>query len=100
MRGANQSERRISRDAVSPSGGRAAYGILHLIMRHIYLLMAIVGVCFVAAGQAAKQQPLAKPPATPAQQQHLSDEELMAKTAQAAISGRQNLSVCGPEAGQ
>jgi hypothetical protein len=70
-------------------------------MRHIYLRMAIVGVCLVAAGQPAKQQPLAKPPAaTPAQQQHLSDEELMAKTAQATINGRQNLSVCGPEAGQ
>jgi hypothetical protein len=95
MRGANQSERRISRVTFR---GRAAYGILHFIMRHIYLLMAIVGVCFVAAGQAAKQQPLAKPPATPAQQQRLSDEELMAKTAQATINGRQV--AYAPEAGR
>jgi hypothetical protein len=70
----------------------AAYGILHFIVRHIYLLMAIVGVCSVAAGQAAKQQPLAKPPAAaPAQQQHPSDEEVMAKAALATINGRQNL---------
>jgi hypothetical protein len=72
-----------------PSGARAAYGILQFIMRHIYLLIiAILGVCFVAAGQAAKQQPKPRTPAsaaTPAQPQPPSDEELMAKTAQATI---------------
>ncbi len=68
-------------------------------MRHIYLLMAIVDVCFVAARQAAKQQPLAKPPAAdPAQQQHVSDEELTAKTAQDTINNRQV--AYAPEAGR
>jgi len=48
--------------------------------------MAILGVCLPAAGQAAKQQPKAKPPgAAPAQPQPPSDEELMQKTAQATI---------------
>lgn len=57
-------------------------------MRHTYVLMAILGVCFAAAGQPEKQQPKPKPPAaaaTPAQPQAPSDEELMAKTAQATI---------------
>jgi hypothetical protein len=57
-------------------------------MRHTYLFIAILGVCFAAAGQAAKQQPKPKPPAaaaSPAQPQPPSDEELMAKTAQATI---------------
>ena len=58
-------------------------------MRHTYLFtIAILGVCFVAAGQAAKQQPKPKPPApaaTPAQPQPPSDEELMKKIAQATI---------------
>ena len=57
-------------------------------MRHLYLLIAALGVCFAAfGGQAAKQQPKPKPPAaaTPAQPQPPSDEELMAKTAQATI---------------
>jgi hypothetical protein len=57
-------------------------------MRHTYVLIAILGVCFAASGQAAKQQPKPKPPAasaTPAQPQRPSDEELMAKTAQATI---------------
>ena len=70
---------------------RAAYGILQFIMRHTYLLIAILGVCFVAAGQAAKQQPKPKTPAsaaTPAQPQPPSDEELMAKNpAQREIVG-------------
>jgi hypothetical protein len=48
--------------------------------------MAILGVCLLAAGQAAKQQPKAKPSATaPAQSQPPTDEELMKKTAQATI---------------
>jgi hypothetical protein len=67
---------------------RAAYGILQFIMRHTYLLIAILGVCFAAAGQAAKQQPKPKPPAAaaaPAQPQPPSDEELMKKTAEATI---------------
>ena len=57
-------------------------------MRHTYLLIAALGVCFAASGQAAKQQPKPKPPAaaaTPGQPQRPSDEELMAKTAQATI---------------
>ena len=58
-------------------------------MRHTYLFtIAILGVCFVAAGQAVKQQPKPKTPAsasTPAQPQPPSDEEQMAKTAQATI---------------
>jgi hypothetical protein len=55
-------------------------------MRHFFVLIAILAVCFVAAGQATKQQPQAKPPATaPAQQQGSSDEELLKKTAQATI---------------
>jgi hypothetical protein len=86
MPGANKSARRIQRGA-SSSGARAAYGILQFIMRHTYVLIAILGVCFAAAGQAAKQQP--KPPAaaaaSPAQPQPPSDEELMAKTAEATI---------------
>jgi hypothetical protein len=71
------------------NAARAAYGILQFIMRHTYLLiMAILGVCFVAAGQAAKQQAKPKPPvasASPAKPQPPSDEELMAKTARATI---------------
>jgi hypothetical protein len=58
-------------------------------MRHTYLLIAILGVCIAAAGQAAKQPAKPKPPAsaaTPAKPQHPSDEELMAKTAQATIN--------------
>lgn len=57
-------------------------------MRHFYVLIAILGVCLVMAGQAAKQQPKPKPPAaaTPAQPQPPSDEELMAKTAEATIN--------------
>lgn len=72
---------------VLPSEARGSYGILQFIMRHAYLFIAILGVCLVAAGQAAKQQPKPKPPAaaaSPAQPQP-SDEELMAKTAQATI---------------
>ncbi|MBZ5489942.1 MAG: hypothetical protein LAO76_03305 [Acidobacteriia bacterium] len=56
-------------------------------MRHTYLLIAILGVCFAAAGQAAKQQK-PRPPAaaaTPAKPQQPSDEELMKKTAEATI---------------
>jgi hypothetical protein len=71
------------------SAARAAYGILQFIMRHTYLLIAILGVCFVAGGQAAKQPAKPKPPAsaaTPAQPQRPSDEELMAKAAQATIN--------------
>jgi hypothetical protein len=65
----------------------APYGILHFIMRHIYPLIVILGVCLAATGQAAKQQPKAKPPAatTPAQPHRPTDEELMAKTAEATI---------------
>ena len=56
-------------------------------MRHTYVLIAILGVCLAAAGQAAKQQPKPKTPArcSPAKPQPPSDEELMAKTAQATI---------------
>jgi len=39
----------------------AAYGILQFIMRHTYVLMATLGVCLLAAAQAAKQPPKAKP---------------------------------------
>jgi hypothetical protein len=70
------------------SEARGSYGILQFIMRHAYLFIAILGVCFAAAGQAAKQQPKPKPPAaaaSPAQPQPPSDEELMVKTAQATI---------------
>jgi hypothetical protein len=64
----------------------AAYDILQFIMRHTYLLIAILGVCLAAPGQAAKQQAKPKPTApAPAQPQPPSDEELMAKTAQATI---------------
>jgi len=64
----------------------AAYGILQFIMRHTYVLMAILGVCLLATAQAAKQQPKAPAPAAaPAQPQPPSDEELMKKTAQATI---------------
>jgi hypothetical protein len=56
-------------------------------MRHTYVLIAILGVCLAAAGQAAKQQAKPKPPASAAaQSQSPSDEELMAKTAQATIN--------------
>jgi len=58
-------------------------------MRHTYVLMAILGVFLAAAGQAAKQQPKPKPPAaaaSAAQLQTPSDEELMAKAAQATIN--------------
>jgi hypothetical protein len=56
-------------------------------MRHTYLLIAILGVCLAAAGQAAKQPAKPKPPAaaTPAQPQPFSDNELMTKIAQATI---------------
>lgn len=68
------------------SVARAAYGILQFIMRHTYLLIAILGVCFVAGGQAAKQPAKPTPPASAkAQPQPPSDEELMAKAAQATI---------------
>ena len=63
---------------------RAAYGILQFIMRHTYVLMAILGVWLAAAGQAAKQPP--KPAPAVAQPQPPSDEELMTKTAQATIN--------------
>lgn len=65
----------------------AAYGILQFIMRHSYLFIAILGVCLVMAGQAAKQSPKPKPPAaaTPAQPQPPSDEERMERAAQATI---------------
>jgi len=64
----------------------AAYGILQFIMRHTYVLMATLGVCLLAAAQAAKQPPKAKPNvAAPAQPQPPSDEEIMKKTAQATI---------------
>jgi hypothetical protein len=53
-------------------------------MRHTYLLLAILAMSFLAAGQAAKQPPKAKP-ATPAQPQPPTDEELMTKTVQATI---------------
>lgn len=61
------------------------YDILQFIMRHSYVLIAILGVCLAAAGQAAKQQP--KPPAaaTPAQPQAPSDEEIMGKIEKATI---------------
>jgi hypothetical protein len=57
-------------------------------MRHTYILTAILGVCLAAAGQTSKQQARPKSPAataTPAKPQAPSDEELMAKTAQATI---------------
>jgi hypothetical protein len=56
-------------------------------MRHTYLLIAILGVCLAAAGQAAKQPAKPKPPAaaTPAQPQPFSDNELMTKITQATI---------------
>jgi hypothetical protein len=57
-------------------------------MRHIYLLIAALGVCFAASGQAAKQQPKPKPPApaaTPAQPQPPSNEEIISKIVQATI---------------
>lgn len=57
-------------------------------MRHTFLI-AILGMCLVMAGQAAKQQPKPKSPASAAssaQPQAPSDEELMAKTAQATIN--------------
>jgi hypothetical protein len=53
-------------------------------MRHTYLLIAILAVCFLAAGQAAKQPPKSKP-VTPAQPQPPTDQELMKKTVQATI---------------
>jgi hypothetical protein len=56
-------------------------------MRHFYVLIAILGVCLTAAGQAAKQQPKPKPPAsaTTAQSQTPSDEEIMNKIEKATI---------------
>src|SRR6185312_15762259 len=56
-------------------------------MRHTYLLIAILGGCLAAAGQATKKQAKPKPPAaaTPAQPQPFSDNELMTKIAQATI---------------
>jgi len=55
-------------------------------MRHTYALTVILGVCLLAAGQAAKQQAQSKPPAAaPAQPQPPSDEQLMQQTAQATI---------------
>src|ERR1051326_4346413 len=64
-----------------------AYGILQFIMRHTYLFIAILGVCLVMAGQAAKQPPKSKPAAAaaPSQPQPPSDEERMKKTAEATI---------------
>ena len=62
-------------------------------MRHIYLLIAALGVCFAASGQAAKQQPKPKPPAaaaTPAQPQPLSDEEIISKIVQSTIEWDSN----------
>ena len=91
MRRANESSR--SRAQHHLSEARAAYGILQFIMRHTYVLIAILGVCFAAAGQAAKQQPKPKAPATaatPAQPQPPSDEELMAKTARPRSIGTIN----------
>ena len=83
MRRANQSERRNEN-----AGQRQAprYDILQFIMRHSFVLIAILGVCFAAAGQAAKQQPKPSATATPAQPQPPSDEELMAKAAEATIN--------------
>jgi hypothetical protein len=72
-----------------PLNARAAYGILQFIMRHTYVLIAIVGVCLAAAGQATKQPTKPRPPAataTPAKPQAPSDEELMEKTAEATIN--------------
>jgi hypothetical protein len=54
------------------------------IMRHTYLLIAILAMSFLAPGQAAKQPPNAKP-APPARPQPPTDEELMMKTVQATI---------------
>lgn len=64
--------------------GGTAYGILLFIMRHTYLLVVILAVYFLAVGQAAKQPTKAKP-ATSAQPQPPTDEELMKKTVQATI---------------
>lgn len=61
-----------------------AYGILQFIMRHIIVLIAILGAFLLAAGQAAQKAPAAKPTA-PAPAQLPSDEVLMAKTAEATI---------------
>jgi len=86
MRRANESPYRERSRHLSEA--RAAYGILQFIMRHTYFFIAILGVSFAAAGQATKQQPKPKTPATaasPAQPQPPSNEELMAKTAQATI---------------
>lgn len=84
MRRANQSERRNEN-----AGQRQAprYDILQFIMRHSFVLIAILGVCLVMAGQAAKQQPKPKPPAaaTPAQPQAPSDKEIMTMIEQSTI---------------
>jgi len=83
--GGKRSDRGLAARTLAFESG-AAYGILQFIMRHTYVLMAILGVCLLAAAQAAKQQPKAKPNvAAPAQPQPPSDEELMKKTAQATI---------------
>jgi hypothetical protein len=80
----------LGREQSTISTARAAYGILQFIMRHTYVLIAILGVCLVAAGQAAKQPAKPKPPAaataTPAKPQPPSDEALMEKTAEATIN--------------
>jgi hypothetical protein len=56
-------------------------------MRHSFVLLALLGLCFPAAEPVLPaQQPKAQPPAAaPAQPHGPSDEELMKKTAQATI---------------
>jgi hypothetical protein len=84
MPGANNTELSWQRE---PPTSRESphYGILQFIMRHTYVFIAVLGVCLLAAGQAAKQQPKATPPAGPSQRQGPSDEELLERTAQATI---------------
>jgi len=60
------------------------YGILQFIMRHTIVLIATLGASLLAAGQATRNQPAAKPTA-PAPAQLPADEVLMAKTAEATI---------------
>lgn len=87
-RGVRQANQSGSGDEKASQRQAPRYDILQFIMRHFYVLIAILGVCLTAAGQAAKQQPKPKPTAsaTPAQPQPPSDEELMAKTAEATIN--------------
>ena len=83
-----QTNAQIDRQSIIFQRPEAAYGILQFIMRHTYVLIAILGVCFVSGRTSTKQQPKPKAPApaaSPAQPQPPSDEELMAKTAQATI---------------